>query len=291
VHNLLDREMAEVRMFLDQIEKYAGSLTESDRRDAAVSAALESIARDSGARERFLTFARDADRPVTRARMIGLARTLGWLSQEEQQTELMRMIGEQLRRDSIGSADVDLACALNRDGELGRELKQLNVSSTPASKVSNAAVLACLGSAEGHAKVLHALASTSDDDVQIAQVYLHHRPIADAGELRTLTASVAHMRGSDAQVRALNTLASYRLSDRESLAELVQLFPQTKSVNVQRAIAGVLIRSDFDALEKPDVLRALRQNRVRSPDGADVIDALIRRLENVMLTTTSRVGG
>ena len=291
VHKLLGREMAEVRMFLDHIEKYAGSLTESDRHEPAVSAAFEQIVRDTGARERFLTFARDADQPAIRARMIGLARTLGWLSQEQQQVELLRMIDEQLGRDSVGSADVDLACALNKDGALGRELHQLKVSSTPAGKVSNAAVLACLGSAEGHAKVLHALASPSDDDVQIAQVYLHHRPVADAGELRTLTTSVAHMRGSDAQVRALNTLASYRLSDRESLDELVRLFPQTQSVSVQRAIAGILLRADFDALAKPELVHALRQYRVKSPDGTDVIDVLIRRLESVMLTMTSRVGG
>jgi len=291
VHRLLGREMAEVRMFLDHIEKYVGSLTEAERKTSAVSDELDAIARDDGARERFLTFARDADQPAIRARMIGVARNVGWLSKGEQHVELMRMIDDQLGRDSVGSADVDLACALNKNGELSRELHRLRVSSAQASRVTDAAVLACLGSADGHARVLQALASPKDDDVQVAQVYLHHRPIADASELRALTARVAHMHGSDAQVRALNTLASYRLSDRESLEELVRLFPQTKSVSVQRAIAGILIRADFDALAKPELVRALRQYRLKSSDGADLIDVLIRRLESAMVRTTLRGDG
>src|SRR6266446_4447726 len=46
VHQLLGREMAEVRMFLDRIEQYSASLTEADRQVPAVSRALEKIARD-----------------------------------------------------------------------------------------------------------------------------------------------------------------------------------------------------------------------------------------------------
>ena len=265
-------------MFLDHIEKYAASLTEAERRDPAVAGALDAIVRDRAARDRFLDFARDADQPAIRARMIGLARDLGWLSPAEQQAELMSMIGEQLSRNAVGSADVDLACMLNKDGALGRELYRLRLPPAQAAKVTDAAVLACLGSTEGHARVLHALASPSNDDVQIAQVYLRHRPIADESELRAVTASVVQMTGSDAQVHALETLASYRLSDRATLEELIRLFPRTKSVNVQRAIAGILIRSDFSAIATPELASALRKTRLKSPDGEDLIDVLIRRL-------------
>jgi hypothetical protein len=279
VHRLLGREMAEVRMFLEHIEKYAASLTEAERQEPAVARALDAIVRDRAARDRFLDFARDADQPAIRARMIELAGSLGWLSPGEQQAELMRMIGDQLSRHAVGSAEVDLACTLNKDGALGRELHRLRIPAEEAAKVTDAAVLACLGSTEGHARVLHALASAKNDDVQIAQVYLRHRPIADESELRAVTASVVKMNGSDTQARALETLASYRLSDRETLDELVGLFPRAKSVNVQRAIAGILIRSDFRVIATPELARALRQTRLKSPDGEDLIDVLIRRLE------------
>ena len=79
-------------------------------------------------------------------------------------------------------------------------------------------------------QVLRALSSANDEEVQIAQVYLHHRPIADATELRGVATAIARMNGSDAQVRALDTLARYRLSDRETLGADAQLFPLTKSV-------------------------------------------------------------
>ena len=87
------------------------------------------------------------------------------------------------------------------------------------------------------------------------------------------------MNGSNAQVRALDTLADQHLSDPESLEELTRLFPLAESVGVQTAIAGVLIRADYKAIDKPELVRTLRQSRLKSPDGADLIDVLIRRLQ------------
>jgi hypothetical protein len=279
VHELLDREMAEVRMFLDHIEKYSASLSETERQVLPVSRALEEIANDGAARGRYLEFARDADEPAVRARMMELARNLGWLSPAAQRAELMRMIGDRLAGPSVSSADVDLVCALNKDHELDQELRRLQVPPAQANKVSHAAVLACLGSAEGHARVIRALTSSNDEEVQIAQVYLHHRPITDATELRDVATGITRMNGSDAQVRALDTLAHYRLSDRESLEELARLFPLAKTINVQRAIAGILIRSDYRAIAGPQLVRALRQHRLKSSEGEDLIDVLIRRLQ------------
>jgi hypothetical protein len=57
------------------------------------------------------------------------------------------------------------------------------------------------------------------------------------------------------------------------------LFPVATSVNVQRAIAGVFIRSDYRSLPRQDLVRMLRQHRIKSPDGEDLIDVLIRRLQ------------
>jgi len=275
----MGREMAEVRMFLDHIEKYSASLSEAERHAPEVSGALESIASDEAARTRYLEFARDADQPAVRARMVELARKLGWLSPEDQRAELIRMIGDRLAGNSVGSADVDLVCALNKDHNLDQELHRLHVPPAQANNVPHAAVLACLGSTEAHARVLRALSSPDDEEVQIAQVYLHHRPIADATELRGVAAAIARMNGSDAQVRALDTLAHYRLADRESLEALTGLFPRAKSVNVQRAIAGILIRSDYQTIADAGLLKTLREHRLKSPDGQDVIDVFIRRLQ------------
>jgi len=109
-------------------------------------------------------------------------------------------------------------------------------------------------------------------------------------DYRDVAAAIARMSGSDAQVRALDTLAHYRLSDRESLEELTRLFPVTKSVNVQRAIAGILIRSDYQTIAKPKLVQTLREHRLKSPDGEDSIDVLIRQLGRHDPPTAERKG-
>ena len=279
VHDLMGREMAEVRMFFDHIEKYTAVLDERERAAPSVASALDAIARDGSARTRYLDFARDADQPAVRARMLDLARRVGWLSPADQRIELIRMIGEELAGDAVSSADVDLVCDLNKDGALGQERHRLHVSPAQANKVPHAAVLACLGSADGHARVLRALTSPNDDEVRIVQTYLRLRPIADAAEFRGLATGIARMNASDAQVRALDTLAQNPLLDRDGLEELTRLFLRAKSVSVQRAVAGVLIRADYRAIATPELVRALRQHRLKSPDGNDLVDVLIRRLQ------------
>jgi hypothetical protein len=279
LHELLQRDMAEVRMFLDHIERYATSLEVASPRTPDTALALDAIARDLPTRARYLEFVRDADEPMVRARMLQLGRSLGWLSAADERAEIQRMFAERIARGQTGSAEVNLACTLNQDGTLNGEL-QLDTK-TPARvvKASEGAVLACLGSAEGHARVLRALTSASDDDVAIAQVYLRHRPLVDVAELRAATAAIARMDAPAVQVRALHALTRHPVSDRESLDALTRLFPATKSVSVQRAIAGILIRSDYQASERVELARALRKQRLKSPDGEDLIDVLIRRLQ------------
>jgi hypothetical protein len=278
VHSVLGREMAEVRLFLDHLEKYVASLADVDRQSPQVARALDSIAHDERARTRYLDFARDADEPATRARMTALARGLGWLTPQAERAEIVQMIRELIARDAVGASEVDLACALNRDGALAGEAGALRVPAN-ATKTGQAAVLACLGDNEAHARVLRALVSSNEADVSLAQVYLRHRPIADVSELRTVAAAIARMPSSDAQVRALDTLAQHRLSDRASLDEVAKLFRLAKSVSVQRAIAGILIRGDYRSIANADLVRALRESRLKSPDGEDMIDILIRRVQ------------
>jgi hypothetical protein len=278
VHSLLGRDVAEVRTFLDPLEKYAASLTLSDRMDAAVSKALEEIAADTPAKERWLAFARDADEPSMRARMIALAARLGWLSPASTQAELARLVHDLYARNDVGNADVELVCALNGNHALDSALASI-AATHPGGDIAHAALLACAGSAAARAQLIDALTSGRDRDVGLAQVSLKHHPIADVDDLRAVALRIARMSDVDAQIRALDTLAEHRVSDRESLESLTRLFPVAKTVNVQRAIAGILIRSDYEAIAKPELVRALREKRLKSPDGQDLIDVLIRRMQ------------
>jgi hypothetical protein len=262
MHVVLKRDPAEVRMFLHHLERYSAALGPAQRVIPKTSAALTAIAKDTAARERYLEFARDADEAAMRTRMMALAGNLGWLTPAQERAEFMRTIGDQIARDRVGTDEVNLACNRKQDGEVHPELPGLVARAVQSGKVAPAAMLACLGSAEAHARVVQALTKTSAEDVAIAQLYLRHRPLAGVNELRAVAAAIGKMTTSDAQVRALDTLAQQRLADPESLREVARLFKLARSVDVQRAVAGVLIRADYRVLERSDLERSLRQYRL-----------------------------
>ncbi len=274
LHELLARDPAEVRMFLDHIERYAAVMP------AGPAEPLRAIAGDDAAKARFLAIARDADDPAVQVRMARLAGRLGWLTDDAQRALVIEMLTARLAATSVGASDVDLACTLNRNGALDGELARMRVDTSGARRTAHAAVLACLGSDDGRKRVLHALASGDESDAAIALAYLSHRPMADAAELRGVTAEVARMPGaSEAKLRALQALARHEVADRDSLMALADSFRASRSLDVQRAIAGVLVRADFRAIDSSELARTLRGQRVKSPDGRDVIDVLIRRLD------------
>ena len=278
VHQILNRNMADVRMFLDRIEKYTASLSDAQRQVADVAAALSLIAGDQAARSRYLDFVRSADPPAIRARFIKLAGSLGWLTPAEQRAEMMRMIGDLLAKDLASPADAELVCSLNDDRALDAELAHLPLAEAQIARPVQAVMLACLGSAEGHARMLSAATSANPADVKLAQLYFRHRPISVNEELRALTVGVTRMRSSEAQVVALETLALHNLTDPDSLDALANLFAGTDSASVQAAVAGVLIRSDYSGIDSPQLAQLLRQSRLRV-SGGELIDVLIRRLE------------
>ena len=228
--------------------------------------------------QRFLAFAHDADQPAVRARMVSLAHKLGWLDAEGRTGEMMAMIDARLAARDLGAADVDLVCTLNQDRGLDAEVARLDEAHRYPASVAQAAVLACLGNEESRGLTLDALTSQRDEDVRIAQVYLRHRPADHPGELRAIADGIARMRDAEAQVRALNTLASHRLSDPVTLEALARLFPMAETAGVQTAIAGVLIRADYSVLGRSELLRTLTQHRLRNGGGENVVDVLIRRL-------------
>ncbi len=279
IHQILSRDSAEARMFFERIEAFLASLSETDAHDPEFMTAMDEIANDRAALDRYLALARDAEQPPIRARMIDVAHELHWLSPDELRTERVRLMGDLLSRGAMSGADVDLICSFNKERTYDNERDRLSRVAPSPGRVDRAAALACLGSGDDHLRMLAALTSANEMDVRMAEIYFYHRPISDANELRALTAAIATMTRVDAQVRALDTLARLRMADRDALVELVKLFPRTASVAVQRAIVGILIRADYHSLASADMVNVLRDHRLRSPDGNDVIDILIRRLQ------------
>jgi len=279
LHEMLQRDLSEARMFLDHLERYVDTLGPEQRRQPEVAAELARIQSDRPARERYLAFARDVDRASVQVRMMTLANKLGWLTAEQEQAEFLQMISTRMARGTLGLHEVDLVCATPQapGPDLARQLRA--GGAVKDANVAHSAALACLGDRAAHTRTLSALTSSRDDEVAIAQVYLRHHPLSEAAEVRAITAGIGRMTTATAQVRALETLGKQRITDTESLQEIARLFPKARSLEVQRAIAGLLIRADYRQLGTSDLARTLAQNRFKSPDGRDVIDMLIRLLQ------------
>ena len=275
VHALLHRDMAEVRLFLDRLERYAASVAQRQDSSAELTRSLAAIADDVPTRQRYLDFMRATDDTALRVRMIDLAQRLGWLSTDERLAELARLVAARYERAELTAADVDFVCKLNA----AHALDAFRDRFSAAVDAGHAAILACLGDATQRTRLLQALTSSHDADVQVAQVYLQYQPIANVNELREVANGVAEMRDATAQVRALDTLADHRVSDPQALADLARLFPVAKTLEVQRAIAGVLLRADYETMDTAELARTLREHRYKSRDGRDLIDVLISRLE------------
>jgi hypothetical protein len=121
----------------------------------------------------------------------------------------------------------------------------------------------------------------------MAEVYFKHRPIRDIGELREVAAGIAAMTGApDAQAQALDTLSRQRIADVQVLTALTRLFSVAESLKVQRAIAGILIRADYAVIATPETASMLRERRIKSRDGEDLIDILIRRVHATAMTAS-----
>ncbi len=278
LHQLLERNSTEVRMFLEHIERFSSTFNDQKRKEPRVEAGLQWIADDHAARDRYLKFARTMDRPEIRARMVAVAGNLRWLDGSQQREELLAVITDLLNRKTLGVTDVDFVCGLNDKHQLDTTPDRFALSPAQVADTGHSAALACLGSHDDHARMMIQLTSRQVPDVQIAQVYFHHRPMTDVSEIRMAALDIAQMPESPAKVIALETLARHYLSDPESLDALARAFPLSESVTTQRAIAGLLLRSDFKAIARPELLRTLTSHRLRSPDGQDIIDVLIRRL-------------
>ncbi|MEO5695164.1 MAG: hypothetical protein ABIQ72_18655 [Usitatibacter sp.] len=276
IHRMMKGDGADTRAVLDRVEKLLASLTDAERATPDFRQAMANVAADHATGDSVLQAARATSQPDQRVRLVGLATDLGWLTREQQVAEHSRLISELLARNAVGYAEVDLVCSLNEFGEMQEALPVVMAAPSRASPTSRAAVLACLGETEAHAQVIRALSSPDVRDVQIAQAYLRNRPVTDPSELRVIVAGVTRMPASDAQVRALDTLARLRIVDRDILEELSRSFAEAKSLRVQRAIAEVFIRGGY---HRPELAGMLRTYRLKSVGGNDLIDELIRKLQ------------
>lgn len=279
VHGLLQGQLGETRLHLDRIQRLMTELDHRARQAPAVSRALKKIADDKPARARFLDYARGPEPLAVRVSYVNLARDLGWLSSDGRREELTRVLADLQSRKSIGLSELNLACGLNREHDLDGTYERAEPK-RPLDDLAHAAVRACLGSADDRARTLNGLVSTDDDDVRIAQAYLRHRPIADTGELRRVVSGIADMRATEAQVRALDTLARHYVSDPEVLERLVRLYAETPSASVQAAVAGVLIRADLSTVTAAALVKTLREERRPLPGNNGAVDALIKRLQS-----------
>jgi hypothetical protein len=101
--------------------------------------------------------------------------------------------------------------------------------------------------------------------------------VSDARELRAMAAGIPRNGSPAAQVRALETLARLRIADPQIIEQLAQVFAESRSAAVQRAIAEVFIRSDAKALPKVELAALVRRYRLK---GDDLIDQLLRKLQS-----------
>lgn len=278
IHEVLGGDAAQVRMNFDRIEKFFATTPDAERAAPRFTTALESLRRDRALRDRYVAIVRDTEDPAIRIRMIALARTVGWLNTGEQQAELTLTIRDVLAGDNVGFGEVELICGLNKDRELDAALHKV---SPPRARPAHSAALACLGSAEARSAVLRSLSGPDEGAVQVAQAYLRHRPITDAAELRDTTLGITRMKGGGAQVRALEAVARHHVEDRETLDALARLFAETRSPQVQRAIAEIFIRSDLRAVAVPKLAELVRAHRLKKPgvEGQDLVDVLLSRLQ------------
>lgn len=279
VHEVLRRDMADVRSHFERIERLLAAAGANVRDTPAWTQAMDRITRDGTTRDRFLTYARDSDHAALRIRMIDVAHAFGWLTAEEQNKERVQAMRELVARPALTAREVDLVCALNAEGDF--DAYRASIAPAAAETSGHDAALGCLGSASHRTRMLRAMTSANERDIEMAEVYFQHRPITAVDELRAVTSGIAGMQRAEAQVRALHALSRQRVTDGDGLAELARLFPVAGTIAAQRAIASVFIRGDYRSIATPELVRVFREHRKRS-DAADVIDVLIRRMEGAL---------
>ena len=271
-HGILAGPADDVRRRFGRAEAFFADLDRGAAPGASARLALDAIAADGAARERFLALARGTRDPALRLRMVAFAARIRWLAAAEERDERLALARDLVNDRAIDYGEVDLVCGLNRDGGLDARLPMAGLAAMTAPQ---AAALACLGDRGAHDRVLRAIASEDEREVRAAQAYLRHRPLAEAEPLQRVAASIARMKAGPAQVRALETLARQSAIDGAVAGELLALYARTRSSQVQGAIAEIFLRHGASLLDARGAA-TLRTHRLRD-GGGGVIDAVLGR--------------
>jgi hypothetical protein len=277
VHKLFEREIAEARMFLGRLEKFADALPPPAQRPAALAASMDGIARDGAVRQRYLELARDADAAPTRARHDRVGRE-AWMARRQPGTE-------EIFRDVRGAPRAQRRDACRSRSRLQPQ-SRWRPSTASISPAETRTVCRTPPCSRASATRRRAIASVRARPAAAKTTYGSRKSCSrivlstSAGSCRSVMNEIAGMTSREAQMRALHALASQR--PHRSCNDVRARAPVSRAVDsagVQTAIATVLLRSDFRSIASADVVQTLRTGRMRGNGAEDAIDVLIRRMQ------------
>ena len=107
-------------------------------------------------------------------------------------------------------------------------------------------------------------------DIDVAQVYFRPPPITDVRELRAVARGIGGCAGPMRRCGHRHAGAAQPV-DGELRKRWRSSIPAPRNASVQRAIAGNFIRADYTAIGKTDVLRVVRDYRLKSSN-SDSLD-------------------
>ncbi|HSD99626.1 MAG TPA: hypothetical protein VLB72_02695 [Burkholderiales bacterium] len=273
VGQLLQREMAEVRMYLERIETYLEGLPGATTVSPEWRASLGRIASDGVARERFLQFARDADPPPARVRMMDLASRLGWLTPAHLRQEQVRIVQTMIEAPRLGSGEADIVCDLAKQRNIKLGELRIPERSAPGLGVARA----CLGDADARQGIRAMLLSRDEELFLSAQIFFEAHPMTTS-ELGWYATEIGRGTGGVAAAeRALHVIARQNIRDRALLNAYMQLLTMDLARETKHAVAPVFLFADWSRVDRPKLIEAVRKTGL-AEDGA--LGFLLRRLEN-----------
>ena len=273
IGQLLKREMAEVRMYFERIETYLESLTSEMTALPEWQASLMKIAADDGARERFLQFARDADPPPVRVRMMDVAIRLGWLTPAKVRQEHVQLVQALLEAPRLGMGEADLICKVANAQNIKLNELRFHARSGPGLSVARA----CLGDADARQAVLPYLLSKNEEIFLGARILFDFH-LMTPSELGWYATEIGRRTGGvAASERALHVIARQDIRDRAVLDAFMRLLTMDLANETKHAIAPVFLFADWSQVDRPKLIEAVRKTGL-ADDGA--LGFLLRRLES-----------
>jgi hypothetical protein len=273
IGELLKREMAEVRMYLERVEAYLEGLTNEAMTSPEWRASLSRIVADDGARERFLQFARDADPPPVRTRMMEVALRLGWLTPAKLRQEHVRLVQAMLETPRLGMGEADVICKMASAQNIKPSELRLPARPGPGLSVARA----CLGDANARDAVRSFLLSRDEEAFLGAQILFSSHPMTRS-ELGWYAAEIGRRTGGvAASERALHVIARQDISDPAVLDAFMRLLTMDLAKETKHAIAPVFLFADWSQVDRSKLIAAVRQTGL-AHDGA--LGFLLSRLES-----------